>query len=134
MGDHAWFGEAPGVAHVLKSSNASLPSLGVYQAVDPLPIGQPYFPGRHPVRHHRQGGAVPDRPPSSHLAELGLLRFVRKIRAQPTLHILQFAVLARRVVGDLIFADLADCEIARLGMREIQPANRGRGHHGLVLR
>src|SRR3954463_344507 len=54
---------------------------------------------------------------------------VPEIRPQPTLDLVERHVLARRVVLDLVAADAADREIARLRMREVDAADARARHH-----
>src|SRR5262245_42347678 len=56
-------------------------------------------------------------------------RLIGQIRREPALHALHRFALATRVARNLIVAESADREIARLRMREIQPAHAGRGDH-----
>ncbi len=58
-------------------------------------------------------------------------RIVGQIRAQPTFGFREVHALAGRIVLDLVAIELADREIARCGMRKLQPADRRGRHHGL---
>src|SRR5262245_22352915 len=52
---------------------------------------------------------------------------VREIRAYPALRFGEGAALAGRVRLDLVAADPADREVARLRVMEVDPGHRGRG-------
>ena len=62
------------------------------------------------------------------------LRFITQIGAEPAFRLGQRHVFSLRVVGHLIAVNLAQAEIARCGMREIQAADRGGGVHRTVFR
>src|ERR1051326_7427657 len=59
--------------------------------------------------------------------------FVGEIRCQPAFDALDRSALALRIVRDLVFADAAHREIARLGVRKVQTADARGGRHRGVL-
>src|SRR5690606_10486863 len=60
-------------------------------------------------------------------------RSVAEVRRQPRLHLFDRNALAARVLLDLIPADLAHREVARLGMVDVEPAHRSGRPHGEAL-
>src|SRR5487761_2576403 len=63
----------------------------------------------------------------------GLNRVIVQRRRKPFIGIRQRHILAPRIILDLIASNLADGEVLRLRMREIESAHRRRGPHGVAL-
>src|SRR6185503_7504341 len=60
-------------------------------------------------------------------------RFVGESGSEPALYLLDGLALAARIAGNLIFAEPANREVARLRMRRVQPADAGgREHRGML--
>ena len=64
-------------------------------------------------------------------SEDGLVhRVVVQVRPEPALDLGDAHALALGVVGDLVAVDLAEAEVARLGVGEVEPAHARAGPHG----
>src|SRR5215213_2695983 len=63
-----------------------------------------------------------------------LVGLVGEVRSEPALHLRQRPRLPRGVRCDLVAPDPADREVARLGVMEVEPGDRGGGRDGERLR
>src|SRR5919198_1649906 len=72
-------------------------------------------------------------PSFGYCPNLAARRLIREIRREPALDGLGGLALALRVARDLVLADAADGEIARMAAREIQAAHAGGWRHRRVL-